>query len=260
MMSPNFHRLSMAVAAVLGWNSTVQATDPLTPQIPLIMPNSGSKTVAIKQPAKPGDADKVTVWKRWMPTGQPMELGQCLEIGQANQPTVKAAKASLASGERGYLSLQNFSRALELLSPDLPVRRLQAQKGIVAATAEVVRAQQEVIYDVARMYFTYVYATQQEQTANEIVEQMETFYRVAEEILKAGVVDPENQNQQLHAVRPRRRHRRNPPAAGQSHARAQTIARRAQRSDGRRSVVPHRPVDSGTPADGRERDPRRSHG
>ena len=190
MMSPSFLRRSFAVAAALGLNGTLQSADPLTPVIPQVIPIPDSKTVAVKQPVKPGDADKPTVWKRWLPTGQPMTLGACLETGQANQPTVKAAKASLASGERGYLALQNFSRALELLSPDLPVRRLQAQKGIVAATAEVVRAQQEVIYDVTRMYFTYVYATQQEQTANDIVEQMETFYRVAEEILKAGVVDP----------------------------------------------------------------------
>ena len=190
MMSPSFLRRSFAVAAALGLNGTLQSADPLTPVIPQVIPIPDSKTVAVKQPVKPGDADKPTVWKRWLPTGQPMTLGACLEISQANQPTVKAAKASLASGERGYLALQNFSRALELLSPDLPVRRLQAQKGIVAATAEVVRAQQEVIYDVTRMYFTYVYATQQEQTANDIVEQMETFYRVAEEILKAGVVDP----------------------------------------------------------------------
>ena len=190
MMSPSFLRRSFAVVAALGLNGAVRSADPLTPVIPQVIPIPDSKAAAVKQPAKPGDADKPVVWKRWMPAGQPMTLGACLEIGQANQPTVKAAKASLASGERGYLALQNFSRALELLSPDLPVRRLQAQKGIVAATAEVVRAQQEVIYDVARMYFTYVYATQQEQTANEIVEQMETFYRVAEEILKAGVVDP----------------------------------------------------------------------
>ena len=40
-------------------------------------------------------------------------------IGHENQPAVKAAKASLASGERGYLALQTFSRAVELISPDL---------------------------------------------------------------------------------------------------------------------------------------------
>ena len=100
MMSPNFLRRSFAVAA-LGLPVVAQAADPLTPVIPQVIPIPDSKAVAVKQPAKPGDADKPTVWKRWMPTGQPMSLGQCLEIGQANHPTVKAAKASLASGERG---------------------------------------------------------------------------------------------------------------------------------------------------------------
>jgi len=180
----------LAMTLALGFAAYGRASDPLIPQIPEVMPLPDAMIVAKKQAPKPNDANKPLVWKKWIPTGKPLTLKECLDIGQENQPAVKAAKASLASGERGYLGLQNFSRALELISADLPVRRLQAQKGIVAASAEVLKAQQEVTYDVTRMYFTYVYATQQEVTANDIVEQMETFYRVAEDILKAGVIDP----------------------------------------------------------------------
>lgn len=173
-------------AVVLSCNVICQATDPLIPAFPQAVPTV--KELLRRQPDKP-ETDK-PAWKKWVPPGKALELRECLEIGQANQPTVKAAKASLASGERGYLALQNFSRAVELISGDLPVRRLQAQRGIVAASSEVLKAQHEVTYDVTRMFFTYVYATQQEQTAQDIVEQMETFYRVAEDILKAGVIDP----------------------------------------------------------------------
>ena len=70
-----------------------------------------------------------------------------------------------------------FSRLISSgmgLRPDLPFRRQQAQRGLAVGTADVLKAQQENVYDVSRMYYTYVYATQQEQTASEIVEQMES--------------------------------------------------------------------------------------
>lgn len=177
-------------AAALGIAFECSAADPLIPQIPQIVPVPEPKAAVRRQAPKSGESTKAPAWKKWVPEGKELTLRECLDIGQENQPAVKAAKASLASGGRGYLGLQNFGRALELLSPDLPIRRQQAQKGILASTAEVLKAQQEATYDVSRLYFTYVYATQQEVTANDIVEQMETFYRVAEDILKAGVIDP----------------------------------------------------------------------
>ena len=181
----------LAVGAVaLGFGIDTRASDPLSPQIPQLMPVPEPKVAAKIQMPKPAEPVKITLWKKWVPEGKELTLRECWDIGQENQPAVKATKASLASGERGYLALQNFGRALELLSPDLPIRKQQAQRGILASSAEVLKAQQENTYDVTRMYFTYVYATQQEVTANDIVEQMETFYRVAEDILKAGVIDP----------------------------------------------------------------------
>ncbi len=183
----------MLAAAVLGTAAAALAADPPIEPIPQVMAPVDPKPAQVKAPEKAPEkapAPKPAAWEKWKPKGKPLELRDCLEIGQANQPAIKAAKASLASGERGYLALQNFSRTVELLSADLPCRRLQAQKGIVASCAEVLKAQQENTYDVTRLYFTYVYATQQEQTAGDIVEQMETFYRVAEDILKAGIVDP----------------------------------------------------------------------
>ncbi len=190
LRSPCLGRWLAASAVVWSGTAGGMAADPLIVPVPKATPLPETKNISRRQPDKNGDSAKMPVWKKWIPQGKGLELRECLEMGQANQPAVKAAKASLASGERGYLALQNFPRALELLSPDLPVRRKQAQRGIQAAGAEVLKAQQDTIYDVTRMYFTYVYATQQEQTANDIVEQMETFYRVAEDIKNAGVVDP----------------------------------------------------------------------
>jgi outer membrane protein TolC len=127
---------------------------------------------------------------KWTPKGEPIGLAASLAIGFENAPTIKAAQASLASSTAGYLALQNFHRGLDLLRPDLPIRRQQAQRGISVGTADVLKAQQENVYDISRLYYTYVYATQQEYTATEIVEQMENFYEIANEILRSGAAGP----------------------------------------------------------------------
>ncbi len=136
-----------------------------------------------KEPAKP-------VWTPWKPTGQPLTLGQCLALGQERQPAIRAAAASLAASERGYLSLYGLRKIADLLSPDLPIRKRQAQRGLAASGAEVLKARQENTYDVCRLYYTYVYATQQELTAAEILEQIEIFYDTAKEFLKSPIPDP----------------------------------------------------------------------
>ncbi len=158
------------------------------------LPEQGRVKLTLRQPKdgkaeKNGD-DKRPVWKAWQPTGHSLTLGECLAIGQERQPTIAAATASLAASERGYLALIGLRPVAELFSPDLPIRKLQSQRGLCAAAAEVVKVRQENTYDICRLYFTYVYATQQEQTAAEIVEQLESFYDIALEFLKLPVPDP----------------------------------------------------------------------
>lgn len=128
--------------------------------------------------------EKKEAWKAWQPTGSTLTLGECLAIGQEKQPAIVAATASLAAAERGYLALLGLRPAAELFSPDLPVRRQQSKRGLAAPCAEVVKVRQENTYDVCRLYFTYVYATQQEQTASDIVTQLEGFYELLLELLK----------------------------------------------------------------------------
>jgi outer membrane protein TolC len=113
-----------------------------------------------------------------------------LQIGQERQPAIIAARAALSASEIGHLSLYGLKRIAERFTPDLDVRRQQSQRGIAASVAEVLKAQQENTYDVTRLYYEYIYATQQEQTAADIVEQMETFYKSAVRILELEVPDP----------------------------------------------------------------------
>jgi hypothetical protein len=153
----------------------------------------GRVKLALRQPPpadkRPPEEQK-PAWKAWQPTGHTLTLGECLALGQERQPSIHAATASLAASERGYLALIGLRPIAELLSPDVPVRKLQSQRGLVAAAAEVMKVRQENTYDICRLYFTYVYATQQEQTASEIVEQLESFFEIAKEFLKLPVPDP----------------------------------------------------------------------
>ena len=142
----------------------------------------------------PKDKDKADPEKPttpvWEPVGPAHTLGQCLAIGQERQPAIRAAVASLAASERGYLALMGLRNIADFFSPDLPIRRMQSQRGISAAVAEVNKARQENTYDISRLYFNYVYATQQEQTANEIVETMEAYLQAAVDIMKNERLDP----------------------------------------------------------------------
>jgi hypothetical protein len=123
----------------------------------------------------------------FLPEGRGVTLNECLAIAWERQPAIKAAQASLGASVRGYLALMNLRRSSELFSPDLPIRKQQAQKGIAVATADVHKAQQEATYDVCRMYYTFIYALQQEKTASMVIEDMELFYKVAEDLLNQGV-------------------------------------------------------------------------
>ena len=193
-------RRNVWVAAVLCAVGVAPATEPGAAPLPEIPPLPKTLVISrVRQEPKKGEsgeagADKKNgkrpAWKAWDPPGQKLTLGQCLQIGADNHPAVRAAAASLAASERGYLALHNLPRIAEFVTPDLCVRKQQSQRGVLAASAEVMKARQENTYDVTRLYFEYVRATQQEQTASDVVEQMEAFYDSAVEFLKLEVPDP----------------------------------------------------------------------
>ena len=119
-----------------------------------------------------------------------LDLGECLAIAIANQPTLRAAHHSLHASRLGYQSLCNIHKFTTILSPDIPIRRQQARLGVSVAEAEVQKVIHEINYDVTRLYWTYVYAKQQEQTANDVISLLEGVVENSREILKAGVPDP----------------------------------------------------------------------
>jgi len=124
------------------------------------------------------------------PVPQTMSLAECLAIGLERRPAIKAARHSFNAAVIGQRSLDNIPAIGSFVRPDLPVRKQQSLQGITLAQAVIEKSQQEAIYDITRLYYTYVYARQQEATAADVIEQMELYYSVAEQILKAEVRDP----------------------------------------------------------------------
>ncbi len=120
-------------------------------------------------------------------------LQECIAFALARQPNIKASMATLRATEIGGRSLTNLSRVAQLLTPDLCFRQQQAARGLTTAQADVLRVQYETIYDVTRQYYTFVYARQQEATATDIIDQMEVFYDIANELVKEGAQPDLNQ-------------------------------------------------------------------
>jgi outer membrane protein TolC len=98
---------------------------------------------------------------------------------------LKAVMASELATTRGQQSLENIGRVGQTLSPDLPIRKEQASRGVIAAAADVQKTHNEVVQDVTRLYYTVVYAGQQEAIAADVVAQIELLVDIGEKILKS---------------------------------------------------------------------------
>jgi outer membrane protein TolC len=122
-----------------------------------------------------------------------LSLQDCIAIAMEKQPNIRAAYASLRATEIGTRSLTKLGPLAKILSPDLPYRKMQAERGGTIGQADVLKVQQEAVYDVTRLYYTFIYARQQENTATEIIEQMEVFYDIAKELVEQGAQPNLNQ-------------------------------------------------------------------
>ncbi|MGL6072768.1 MAG: TolC family protein [Fimbriiglobus sp.] len=122
--------------------------------------------------------------------GPPLTLGQCLAIAYERQPKIRAALLSHQSGEASYKALFNLGRIPERLTPDLEFRKQQACRGLAVSAASYQQTVQETTQDVTVLYYSYIYAKQQEATAAGVIEQMEIYYDIAEGIVKSGAKDP----------------------------------------------------------------------
>jgi outer membrane protein TolC len=162
---------------------------PLRPALAVFLLAAAAPFSLAQQPAGPEPAPPPS--PAAVPENVPtLSLAECLAIADERQPVIRAAMHSLAASEAGAQSLNNLGLVARLITAELPVRREQASRGITIATAEVQKTIHETTYDVTVLYFTYVYAHQQEITAIDVIEQMEIYYDVAREIVKTGAAPP----------------------------------------------------------------------
>lgn len=110
-------------------------------------------------------------------------LGECIQIALSHQPALKAVQASQQATTLGYSSLQNIGPVARLLRRDLPYRQQQACRGIAAAAADAQKVHNEIIYDVTRLYYTVVYARQQQQVADDVVAQLTELVDIGKKLL-----------------------------------------------------------------------------
>lgn len=139
------------------------------------------------QPPKNDDKLPVIPPAQAEPVGQTLSLAECLAIAQERQPTIRGALHSLAASQRSYDAIMNLPKVAEWVSPDVPVRRQQASRGLTLAAAAVEQARFETTYDVIYLYYSFVYARQQEGTAADVRDTLEVYFKVAEELFKQGV-------------------------------------------------------------------------
>jgi outer membrane protein TolC len=124
-------------------------------------------------------------------TGPVMTLGECIAVAIERQPSLKAVKESTAATEAGYRALTNFGTVGTIISPDLEIRKQQAKRGLMATSAEYQKLHNEVVQDVIRLYYTAVYARQQQQLAVNVVLRLKYLVDVGDDFLK-NTKDPKD--------------------------------------------------------------------
>ena len=154
-------RAAVALGVVVALLPDVRGQQP-APVLPTVrIPGLPAAVRAKKPAAQPPKEEKPN-------DGVPeLSLGDCIAIAIERQPSLRAMRSSQEATAAGQHALNNIGRLGSLLSPDLPIRKEQAQRGVIAAAADLQKLHNEVVHDVTRLYYTVVYARQQQQLADE---------------------------------------------------------------------------------------------
>lgn len=97
-----------------------------------------------------------------------LTLADCLALGRASQPSIKAAQDSLAGAESAQRGLHEI-RIGSRISKELPIRKQQSALAVGAAAANMAQVIRDVDCSVARMYYSVLYARDQQKAGLAIV-------------------------------------------------------------------------------------------
>jgi outer membrane protein TolC len=115
----------------------------------------------------------------------PLTLEECIQIGLEQQPSLTAARASLAAALDSQRAIEDL-RLAGILEHELPIRRQQACLGVAIARAGLAQTEWETIYAITRTYYTAVYAHQQELVARDLVSKLKLYREKALFLVKKG--------------------------------------------------------------------------
>jgi len=115
-------------------------------------------------------------------------LADYLELGSQQHPRIAAQRASLAAAEDGLRALEKL-HAVALVTPELPIRRRQAELGVRAAAAGLDQALRETVHNITYSHLTLLYARDQERVARSVVDRVTATRDAAKKSLDAGARD-----------------------------------------------------------------------
>jgi hypothetical protein len=116
----------------------------------------------------------------------PIGLDACIELGMAHQPSLDAARASLAAANTGMAGLNRFPLIFRPLTPDLSIRKQQACEGITIAQAALTQAEWDTRYAITRNFFTVQYIRAQKKVVDQVLTDLDSGYRKAENLYQSG--------------------------------------------------------------------------
>src|SRR5262245_15085700 len=97
-------------------------------------------------------------------------LAEYRRLALEKQPALAAYRASAAAAEAKNDALDRMHLAT-LVRHDLPIRRMQAEQGVIATHAQLHKAEQDTLYAVTRTYLSVLYARQQLEIAERALEE-----------------------------------------------------------------------------------------
>jgi outer membrane protein TolC len=116
----------------------------------------------------------------------PLRLEECLQIAHDQQPALIAERATLASANTQYDALQRLHSLGIIIGRDLPIRRIQACKGIHIAEAGLDQAEWETAYAVTRTYYGVIFARHQLRVAKDVATSFQFYHDRVKDLVKAG--------------------------------------------------------------------------
>jgi outer membrane protein TolC len=116
---------------------------------------------------------------------QVLDLVSCRQIALTNQPSVAAARASLAAAVARAQALDRL-HIPTFVARDLPTRRKQAQLGITIQQGLVSQAEGDAVYGVTFSYLTALYAGEQLEVADNALLDLKKLQDLAKDIVSTG--------------------------------------------------------------------------